>query len=311
MSDRDLITVDVEWLSGEIKNVPHLSERALLDVANGIEVVEGQLAFKSRQGFFSRLWGSFDGSNQRRESIIQQTQQATMRGLMDWASELAVHESMTKQALVCVAKKLQSTRSDLAEVAKHSAENRKLIEENRSLIEDLSAKVTRVQQATEGRLGQLESQAAIHRRVTAWSAGRIYSGYSPIVSVAYLVDDLIRGGVGQRILADKDLRHYLKDSVVKELRNRGLGPDTARPNRDLLLNYGSETREQKALASWLLRIGPDVSLHQTIADTREVDDGLACVLEAERKGHVVPVYSAKTLTGKLMREASHVFRSNG
>ena len=303
MSDCDLITVDTGWLSNEIKNVPHLSERALLDVVNGIEVVEGQLAFKSRQGCISRLWGSLDGSNQRRESIIQQTQQATMRGLMNWTRELAAHETMTKRALVCVAKKLQTTRSDLAEVAKHSAENRKLIDENRSLIEDLSARVTEELVEAEARLKKLEARSTIDEGVTAWQSRDIYQGYSRIVSAAFLIDDLVGGKIGQLILADSSLEHHLINSVVVALRQFELGPNEDATTTDLLLDYENETIEQRALAAWLLGNQSDAKLHQTIADTREVKCARGCVYAAEQRGDVLPRYSGRTLTRKLFREA--------
>ena len=45
------------FLTNECRTVPHLSERLLVDSINGLEVVDDQLRFKSKQSRFSRLGG--------------------------------------------------------------------------------------------------------------------------------------------------------------------------------------------------------------------------------------------------------------
>src|SRR5262245_27579121 len=97
-------------LDEQIKSLPHLSERMLLDLVNGLEVVESHLRFRNERANFKRLLAFFAGSDQRLQQLIDQTMLVSLCSLLFWVGELTDSGRVTNQALTIVATRLTETR---------------------------------------------------------------------------------------------------------------------------------------------------------------------------------------------------------
>lgn len=290
------------FLKDECDRVPHLSTRLLVDSINGLEVVDDQLRFKSKQGIISRLIGSVDGSNRRRELIIQQTHQEMMRGMLSWVEELTYHSSITVRALTETRNRLEKTREDLIAVARYSMENRQLLEEQSDRIAVIEK---HLREKIEVRLTSLEDKNEIDKKCRAWQAGRLYQGYPPIVQAVFLVDDLLCGERGSRIIEDEKQREYLGNSVVTVMQTFGYDVNSHIQLADFLSKSVVANNDKRQVAVYLLDMGEDALMHRAISDSTEINEVAPWVLQAKNKGKLLPHYDPITFTRKLQREAEH------
>ena len=287
------------FLTEECKTVPHLSERLLVDSINGLEVVDDQLRFKSKQSRFSRLLGTIDGSNRRRELIIQQTQQEMMRGMLTWVEELTHYSTVTTRALAATRQRLDKTRSDLLAVAKHSMENRQLIEQHAERIDAIESKI---RDDIEKRLDVLDAKNNIDKTCRAWEAGRLLGGYPQIIQVAFAVDCLLRGKVGHIIIDQHE--DYLYDSIVAVMARFGYKGDTAISIEDILENTIIANEDKRQVAAYLLDISNNTPLHKALSESTATGNLPAWVLEEKKIGNFHPSYRPRAFARSLQREAA-------
>ena len=289
----------VQFLKNESVQIPHLSERLLVDTVNGLDVIDDQLRYKSKQGLVSRCFGFFDGSNRRREIIIQQTQQQAMRGLLSWVEELTHNASITCEALSQTRERLEATRGDLLQVARHSVHNRELIEENTERISHIEQ---RLNVEIETRLQSLEIDNEINKKCTAWQAGNLYANYPALIQAAYVIDDLIRGARGHRICEEH--RDHLYNEVVVGLKSMGFEPGAPLSLDDWLHGASIDEPERQQVAVWLLCHRRKALLHNAIGESVELGKPAMWVREKISNGQLLPYYKPSGLVRELRREAA-------
>ncbi len=207
----------VDAILQEMYNVPHLKEKALADLVNGLEVGKNLITYKSEQGFFSRCIGALDGSNRRCEIIIQKQTQTALETLTDWMIDLTREASFTQEGVVKIANKLQDTRNDLMEVGKVALENRHAILFLERKLTDLGQNMNCELGEMRSRLEKLELKDTIDEVMEAWKSGRLFKGYPVLIQGAFAIDNLLRGSQGERIRTDTRLKAYLSDKVVNIL----------------------------------------------------------------------------------------------
>ncbi|NLV45741.1 MAG: hypothetical protein GXY07_14730 [Candidatus Hydrogenedentes bacterium] len=288
----------VQFLKDESIQIPHLSERLLVDTVNGLDVIDDQLRYKSKQGLVSRCLGVF-GSNRRREIIIQQTQQQAMHGLLYWIEELTHNASITCEALSQTRVRLEATRRDLLYVARHSIRNRDLIEAN---TERISYIEQRLNMEIETRLESLEIDNEINKKCTAWQAGNLYANYPALIQAAYVIDDLIRGARGHRICEEH--REYLYNAVVVGLKSMGFEPGAPLSLDDWLRGASIDEPERQQVAVWLLCHRRKALLHNAIGESAELGKPAMWVCEKISNGQLLPYYKPSGLVRELRREAA-------
>jgi len=288
----------IQFLKEECVQVPHLSERLLVDTVNGLDVVDDQLRFKNSQGLLSRLTGKLDGSSRRREIIIQQTQQKTMRGLLSWVEELTYNTSITCKALTDTRLRLEKTRGDLMVVAQHSICNRQIIDEH-------TERIVRIEQRLNGeielRLQHLEIDNEISRKCAAWQAGSLYNDYPTVIQAVFVVDDLMRDTRGHCISdAHSD---YLGDCIVSVMRSLGFDPNKPVSLDDWLRGATVENDDKKEVAVWLLCNRSDALLHCAIGQSAEMRAAVPWALDERYHGRLLPDYKPAAMVRGLRREA--------
>ena len=204
--------------SKELANIPHLSEKMIVDLVNGHEVVDDLLQEKRLQGGLSRFMGCLDGSNRRRDDIIHQQTQRSLEVLTSWALDLTDCVRFTQENLILVAQKLQKTRSDLLDVARAVCVNDQQIKIIENALEALDFRISRRLIEAEKRLLTIEDKYEIIELTEAWKSGRYYVGYPLPLQIAFVIDDLMRGERGCRILENTRTKGFLLDRIINYAR---------------------------------------------------------------------------------------------
>jgi len=202
----------------ECDNVPHLAERMVVDLVNGLDASADHLRFKQTRGPGSRILGWLSGSSRRRELLIQEQHQESLEVLVDWVVELTEHGSHTMRTMTRVAERCHEIGNNLARfTGQVTAEFRR----QRMLIERLQKALDQRCSVLEFRVARLEGHKRINEFMEDWKAGRFYQGYPELVQAVLAIDDLCRGEEGERIFGDTENRKFLESRVINRL-NEGL-----------------------------------------------------------------------------------------
>jgi hypothetical protein len=289
----------------ELENVPHLKEKALLDLVNGLEVSRDLITYKRDQGLWSRMIGALDGSNRRREIIIQEQTQGSLETLTDWMLELTREARFSQEVLTKVADKLRETRCDLAALGKAIVDNRSAIAALDKRLAEVGRRMDCELEDVRSRVERVEDHQAIQLVTERWESGRLFAGYPALVQGAFAVDDILRGSLGRRVHADAELRGFLHDRVVNILRRQeSIGQRNGSLERVWLPTVTCCDQVRREVAAFGLEAGDMAPLHRTLAaavSTGEAPDWL----ERAQIGDGMPVfYDCSDLVEDLMRETS-------
>jgi len=211
---------DLDVFSQEFCNVPHLSERMIVDLVNGHDVADDLLMAKKNQGKLGRFIGMLDGSNRRREIIIQEQTQRSLEVLTSWTLDLTDSVRFTQENVILVTKKLKETRDDLLCVAKAVCSNHQKIQCIENNLSALDFKLSNQLSLAEERLLRVEDKQEVIELTEAWMSGRFYDGYPLPIQIGFVVDDLMRGERGRRIENDPTVKGFLLDRIVNISRSK-------------------------------------------------------------------------------------------
>lgn len=294
----------IDELSIESRKIPHLSEKMLVDLVNGNNTYKDLLISKKDQGFFSKVWGSVDGSNRRREIMMQEHVQHSLETMTSWVLDLTDSAKFTMESLSIVAEKLQDTRDDLVKVAnalviEHGA--RKRIEENIILLErKISSKLTEF----DVRVKKLEVEQEIGKMIAKWENNGLYEGYPLTAQVFFLIDDLIRGERRQIIWENRDTREYLFDSIVNSYRKkRSAIEDLQSLTRQWLPSMITANQFQNEIMSYALCYSKSAKLHNTFSEYC-IDGHIPQSLELwQEQGDIPELMDIEDLVKEAGREA--------
>ena len=95
-----------------------VKSRMLIDMVNCLDVADDHLRVKElRQSFFPRMFDFFSGQGGRRDAAIAQSQQTSLRAVVNVTTKLARELSNTNLALAEVGGRLGAVERSLAQVA--------------------------------------------------------------------------------------------------------------------------------------------------------------------------------------------------
>ncbi|MGW6978388.1 hypothetical protein ACWGE1_02890 [Streptomyces sp. NPDC054932] len=184
--------------------MPLLTDRVLLELANSMVVAEDLTRYRREQSFSGALLARIVGGERQRELLTTRALVDGQRSLVTWATELSGQARITDLALARVAECLGATRRRVEEVSGQTS----------ARLTELADVVARIAEAceirfTEGesRLAALEEhQAATELRLEAeealalslgrWTAGQSYSGLPWSVQVVLLSAEIAAGPAG-------------------------------------------------------------------------------------------------------------------
>jgi hypothetical protein len=207
------------------KEHPQLTEKALIDFVNGIEVIDDHIRFREtiNQGFAGRLWNDLTGQSHLRQQTIDQHVNESLKTVSSFLQQLKQQQFQSDLAYSTVAEKLAETRAGVMRLnAKHkelAQQVNTLMSEFERLDNQYTALSQKVQQVDNGRLAYQQLGAVFVK----WQAGRL--NHYPVIIRLYLVfDELYWGHFGnycrqydlEREIAD--LIQQAKDKAITQLK---------------------------------------------------------------------------------------------
>lgn len=185
-------------------DVPLLTDRVLLELANSMVVAEDLTTYRREQSFSGTLLARIVGRERQRELLTTRALVDGQRSLVHWATELSGQSRISDLALARVAECLGETRRRVEEASGQSA----------ARLSELADVVARIAEACEIRFTEAESRLAAleeHQAATElgleaehalaisvgrWTAGQSYNGLPWPVQVVLLSAEVAAGPAG-------------------------------------------------------------------------------------------------------------------
>ena len=120
-------------VDGDLLDVfPQLREKAVVDVVNGLEVLEDRLRWRDENpgSFLGRLWAGLTGASERRQQAVDRSAQGVLGGMNEWLHQLQAAGAESDIALARVSDRLQETRQGVMRLQERQQELERLLEEH-------------------------------------------------------------------------------------------------------------------------------------------------------------------------------------
>ena len=245
-------TSSTNYLSELQQRIPTVSDKALINLVNGIQVSKDIIRYRKNRGFFGKLFDKLDGSDNKRRILLDGNIIAGQEALHNWVLELTDSLNISQVALEVTQKSLLEARNAIRN-QKQSLQ----IQEDKlnQLVTEINFRINNI----ESRLHQLEIRVAanedLDRIITAWSAGKTYNNLPWVIQVALLAKEVFSSSVIIYELETGDTQRF-RELLV----NKIIATDKQLPNSFFgigdLLDYSSTLikEDDKELIASLLEI---------------------------------------------------------
>lgn len=210
------------------QNLHCLTEKFIVDFANGIDVVGEQVLVQRRRcGFFARMYDGFTGQGARRQGAINASLADGMAGSLQWLGELSESLAHSQLALGQVNDRVTALTQNVVHLAHYSAEMRLQLEEVAHRLD------TRMQGMAKeiARIGFIQqAQLNMDSAFTKWASGRL-TVLSPTARCYATLEELRWGALGDfcrshghapesrqlmQVVVDKAIILLEKDAAVSQ-----------------------------------------------------------------------------------------------
>lgn len=197
--------------------IPVVSDKALIDLVNGIQVSGEVVRYRKSRNFFGRLMDTLTGGERERELLVQGNLIGGQVTLHQWILELSESLNISRVGLEVTQKSLEVTQKSLLEARNAIRNQRQSIEELRQLIQLVSKDLGDRIRKLEVRVSANED---LERIINAWAASRTYDGLPWAVQIALLAREVFSSSVALYELGSTDtqFRQRLVDKLVVESR---------------------------------------------------------------------------------------------
>ena len=189
-------------LSGDIFEVfPQLREKAVVDVVNGLEVVDDHLRWRDENlgSFLDRLWIGLTGASGQRQQAVDRGVQDVLRGINEWLQGLQAARAESDIALARVAERLLETRQGVMKLqARHRELQNAVAALNRQLADHIASTeygLLDLQQALAVESARSRAEDAVIQADARWRARRLEK-IPPLLRVLLAANDLYWGKFG-------------------------------------------------------------------------------------------------------------------
>ena len=186
------------WLSTQRSYHPQLTEKAIIDLANGLEVVDDHLRCHNTRPLVERIWYAVTGRASHEQYSIDINLKTGLKAVKDWLRDIESFRIKSDLALTIVAEKLTETHIALNRYALHQSE--------------LEAALSQIQQHLDGlaqQVKELETRNKANDQVDLlihqWEE-RMSRIRSPLVQMFLTIDELWWGDFGRycRLVRDTE-----------------------------------------------------------------------------------------------------------
>lgn len=251
-SANNKISPSTNHLSQLQNRIPTVSDKALINLVNGIQVNKDIIRYRKNRGFFGNLFDKLDGSNSKRRILLDGNIIAGQEALHNWVLELTDSLKVSQVALEVTQKSLLEARNAIRN-QKQCLQTQE--EKLAQLAEQINTRINNI----ETRLRQLEIRIAanedLDRIITAWSAAQTYHNLPWVIQVALLAREVFSSAVIIYELETGDTQRFRELLVNKIIATEKQLPSSFFGIGDLLdYSSASMTEDDKELTASLLEI---------------------------------------------------------
>lgn len=232
--------------------IPTVSDKALINLVNGIQVNKDIIRYRKNRGFFGKLFDKLDGSHSKRRILLDGNIIAGQEALHNWVLELTDSLNISQIALEVTQKSLLEARNAI----RNQKQCLQVQEEKlNQLAEQINIRINNI----ETRLRQLEIRVTanedLDRIITAWAAGQTYNNLPWTIQVALLAKEVFSSAVIIYELETGDTQRFRELLVNKIIATHKQLPNSFFGIGDLLdYSSASMTADDKQLTASLLEI---------------------------------------------------------
>lgn len=252
------------------RRVPVVGDKALIDLVNGIQVSKDIIRYRKNRGFFGQLLDTLDGSDRKRQLLLDGNLIAGQEALHQWVLELSDSLHISQVALEVTQQSLLEARDAI-----RRQKQRLQIQEDTLLaltqgLDRLAQQVGTKLNELEARVRKLEVRVAanedLDRIVTAWAAEQTYTKLPWVVQVALLAREVFSSSVATYELETGDTTRYRSLLVNKIISTSKQLPQSFFGLADLLdYSWKPMVDSDRNLTAALLEVRsiPQQRLHNT------------------------------------------------
>lgn len=239
--------------------VPVVSDKALIDLVNGIQVSKDIIRYRKSRGWFNQLIDKLDGSDKKRKLLLDGNILAGQEALYNWVLELTDSLRISQVALEVTQNSLlearDAIRSQKQRLQKQEEALIALSNQFDKLVQQVGARLSNL----EARVRQLEIRVAanedLDQIITAWAAGQTYSQLPWAVQVPLLAREVFSSSVAVYERETGDTKRYRELLVNKILATSRQLPGSFFGLSDLLDQSWLEMKQDyRELSAALLEI---------------------------------------------------------
>lgn len=201
------------------QRIPLVSDKAIIDLINGIEVSRDLVNYRKNRGFFGQLIDNLDGSDRTRKLLLDGNLIAGQETLKNWVLELTDSLKISQVALHITQESLLEARQAIRGVK----QNLKLNEESINTLTKnfllLEQKLNNKFQEIENRLRKLERKVSANDDfdyiLTAWMAEETYYKLPWTIQIPLLAKQIFNSAVINYEIETGDQVYYRKLLVNK------------------------------------------------------------------------------------------------
>jgi hypothetical protein len=205
-----------------ISEHPQLTEKALVDFVNGLEVTADHIRVqtKANSDFVARTWSGLNGESVLRQNTINQHVTESLKTVSVWLENLQGQQIQSDLAIVKVSDKLVETRKGLLMLLeRHQAlehEVNGIMVQIDCMKNDHQQLSARLEQVDSGRLATQQIEAVFDK----WKAGRL--GHFPILVRLFLVFDELYWGDFGNYCRKCGLEHREIQRLVQQIQDKSV-----------------------------------------------------------------------------------------
>ncbi|WP_413161493.1 diguanylate cyclase regulator RdcB family protein [Capilliphycus salinus ALCB114379] len=174
------------------QRIPLVSDKALVDLVNGIDINKDLIRYRKSRGYFGQLFDSLTGSDRQRQLLLDGNLIAGQEALYNWVLELTDSLSISQVALKVTQQSLLEARSAIRR------QKQAILSLSEHLENSINA-INRRLNELENRIYQLEIRIAasedLDRILTAWMAEQTYTNLPWAIQIALLTREIFSSSV--------------------------------------------------------------------------------------------------------------------
>lgn len=194
------------------QRVPIVGDKALIDLVNGIQINKDLIHYRKSRNWFGQLIEQLDGSDRKRQLLLDGNLIAGQEALYQWVLELSDSLKISQNAL-------EITQTSLLEAREAIRRNKRALQEQKQTLQTLTQHFEQLARLVQQRLNQIETcihqlevrvtaNEDLDRILSAWTAAQTYTNFPWALQITFLSRELFTSAIATYELETGDIHKY-------------------------------------------------------------------------------------------------------